>query len=165
MSNENMNEKQVLEKLGIDNFRQMSKDKISTFTSSLSEMAPEVAKKALEQVPNFVDLSKQVIVSLKDSLNSLMEHNSESEAHVYEGYKRVLKAQENRLNQDDGDLTEEEKNSIIQEMTKIVNKMSDKDTEQKTFNTRVWGTLATVGLTAAALVAIVLGGKNKGKGS
>lgn len=47
----NLSEKKVLKKLGIEDFRHMTKDKIVQFASMLPQMDPEVAKKALEQFP------------------------------------------------------------------------------------------------------------------
>lgn len=46
--NRSLTEKQVLRKLGISDFRHMTKDKVVRFVSMLPYMDPEVAKKALE---------------------------------------------------------------------------------------------------------------------
>ena len=60
-----MSEKKVLKKLGIPDFRHMTKDKVVKFVSLLPNMDPEVAKKALEQFPAFADLAKEMVVQLK----------------------------------------------------------------------------------------------------
>ena len=44
-----LSEKKVLKKLGIPDFRHMTKDKVMGFASMLNQMDPEVAKKALEK--------------------------------------------------------------------------------------------------------------------
>lgn len=48
-----LSEKQVLEMLGIPDFRHLSKDRIMSFTSALPQMEPQVAIAALQQVPHF----------------------------------------------------------------------------------------------------------------
>ncbi len=44
------NEKKVLDKLGIEDFRHLSKDKVVEFISMLPKMEPEVAKVAIAQL-------------------------------------------------------------------------------------------------------------------
>ena len=52
-----MTEKDVLAKLGVKDFRSISKENIINFASMLQEMEPEVAMKALEQVPEFGEVT------------------------------------------------------------------------------------------------------------
>ena len=54
-----LSEQKVLKQLKIDNFRQLSKDTIMKFASSINQMDPEVAKKALEQFPEFATVVKE----------------------------------------------------------------------------------------------------------
>lgn len=49
--NKTLTEKQVLKKLGIPDFRHLSKEKMIKLATMLPHMDPEVAKKALEQFP------------------------------------------------------------------------------------------------------------------
>ena len=42
-----LTEKKVLKKLGIDDFRHLTKEKVITMATMLDKMDPEVAKKAL----------------------------------------------------------------------------------------------------------------------
>ena len=48
-----MSEANVLKKLDIEDFRHITKDKVIKMASMLDKMDPEVAKKALEQFPEF----------------------------------------------------------------------------------------------------------------
>ena len=59
-------EKQVLKKLGISDFRHLSKDKVIKFASMVPNMQPEVAKKALEQFPNFASTSLDLMRDYKE---------------------------------------------------------------------------------------------------
>ena len=63
-----MNEQKVLKKLDITDFRHLTKDKVIKMASMLDKMDPEVAKKALEQFPEFANTTKEMLSEYKDSL-------------------------------------------------------------------------------------------------
>ena len=52
-----MSEKEVLQKLGIPDFRHLSKKTAVQFISSIPQMDPEVAKKALDQFPELANMA------------------------------------------------------------------------------------------------------------
>ena len=54
-------EQQVLKKLDIPDFRHLTKEKVIAFATMVPKMNPEVAKKALEQFPNFASTSLDVL--------------------------------------------------------------------------------------------------------
>ena len=60
-----ISEKKVLKKLGISDFRHMTKDKIVKFANMLPYMDKEVALKALEQFPEYKDMSCQLADTYK----------------------------------------------------------------------------------------------------
>jgi hypothetical protein len=55
-----MSEEKVLKKLDIVDFRHLTKDKVIKMASMLDKMDPEVAKKALEQFPEFANTTKEM---------------------------------------------------------------------------------------------------------
>ena len=57
-----LTEQQVLKKLKIEDFRHLTKDKVIAMASMLDKMDPEVAKKALEQFPDFANTMKEVLI-------------------------------------------------------------------------------------------------------
>ena len=71
----NLTEQQVLKKLDIPDFRHLSKDKVMKFASMLPNMDPEVAKKALEQFPEFAKTSKEMLVDYKEILEKGIASN------------------------------------------------------------------------------------------
>ena len=73
-----LNEKQVLKKLEIDDFRHITKDKIIKMASILDGMEPEVAKKALEQFPEFSNTAKEILFNYKEILDKAIISNDES---------------------------------------------------------------------------------------
>lgn len=64
-----MSEAKVLKKLDIADFRHLTKDKVIKMASMLDKMDPEVAKKALEQFPEFVNTTKEMLTEYKESLD------------------------------------------------------------------------------------------------
>ena len=68
--NKQLTEQQVLHKLEIPNFRHLTKDKVMTFASMLHNMDPIVAKKALEQFPEFAKMMLEVMHDYKSVLCS-----------------------------------------------------------------------------------------------
>ena len=62
--NKSLTEAKVLTKLGIPDFRHLTKDKVVSFVSMLPHMDPEVAKKALEQFPEFSSTALSITESL-----------------------------------------------------------------------------------------------------
>ena len=73
-----LSEQKVLKKLDIPDFRHLTKDKIIAFASLLPQMDTEVAKKALEQFPNFASTSLEVMREYKSILENAIVSNSET---------------------------------------------------------------------------------------
>lgn len=68
----NLTERQVLDQLGIPDFRHLSKDKIMTFFSMLPNMNPDVAQKAIEQFPVYADVVKEVVGDFMEIVNTVL---------------------------------------------------------------------------------------------
>ena len=69
-----LTEQKVLNKLGIEDFRHLTKDKVITMASMLDRMDPDVAKKALDQFPEFAKTMKEIVQDFQKS----MEHGLNS---------------------------------------------------------------------------------------
>lgn len=151
-----LSEKQVLRKLKIDDFRQLTKDKVIKMSSMLDKMDPEVAKKALEQFPDFSETMKEVLMEYKAILDKSLDENGESVRSYYFTCDAIITSCQKELDKDN--LSFDEKQSIIEQMTLIARMKSEKDSENKRFilSMAVTG-LVAVGTVAAALLA-ALGG-------
>ena len=154
-----MTEEKVLKKLDIVDFRHLTKDKVIKMASMLDKMDPEVAKKALEQFPEFANTTKEMLTEYKESLNKGLESNNESVKAVYNTYSAVIASLQKELENEN--LTFEQKRYIIEQMKDVAEKADTKDTENKRFIAGM-ATLATivVGGTVAVL-ASVLGGNTQ----
>lgn len=83
-------ELQVLKKLDIPDFRHLTKDKVIAFASMIPKMDPEVAKKALEQFPNFASASLDIMKEYRGILEEAMQDDRESTQVCYDMYNRVM---------------------------------------------------------------------------
>lgn len=85
-----LTEQKVLRKLNIEDFRHLTKDKIITMASMLDKMDPKVAKKALEQFPEFSNTAKEMLGAYKDTLDKGLESNRESVQSYYDSCKSII---------------------------------------------------------------------------
>lgn len=143
-------EQQVLKKLDIPDFRHITKDKVIELATMLPRMNSEVAKKALEQFPNFASTSLAVMREYSALLEKSMDQEQEGAQICYDMYDRVMLALEKIL--DDDELTFDEKTYILSEMKEIADRVSHKDLEKT--NTRIKVITVASGV-ATAIVAIL----------
>ena len=150
-----ISEQRVLQRLGIQDFRHMTKDKIMRFATMLPYMDPEVAKKALEQFPAFKDLAGQLVVEYKSIVADTLTDNSESQKVFYQTCNSILDSLKQELQNDT--LSEEERACIEDRMLKVASMIAEKDSENKRFLLKV---IAVVGFFATGIIgtaAAILG--------
>ncbi|MBC2398741.1 MULTISPECIES: hypothetical protein [Clostridium] len=155
MSNQ-LTEREVLQQLNIPDFRHITKDKVMTFASMLQNMEPEVAKKALEQFPEFAKMTLELLKDYKGLMEKTLDENSASSKQCFNIYNEVVDALKSCLAKDD--LPFEEKKYYIEKMMEIAKMAESKDSENKGFNWRIIaaGTLAV--LTVVGVGASIIGG-------
>lgn len=98
-----IDEEQLKEQLGINTWRELSKDKLFDFLQLSPSIDKELHLKILEQVPNFVTLTKEVL----ENITVVVEQNEKSTTDVIEALKLIINSLDNFAQKDD--LTEEEK--------------------------------------------------------
>lgn len=121
-------EQQVLKKLDIPDFRHMGKEKTMALASMIHKMDPEVAKKALEQFPNFASTSFDIIKEYRGALERMLDDEKEDANTVYDAYFRIMDSLEKML--ETNDLTFEQKTYIIEQMKTVADEISKKDKEK-----------------------------------
>lgn len=148
--NKSLTEQKVLKKLGIEDFRHLTKDKVITMASMLDKMDPEVAKKALEQFPEFAATTKEMLMEYKETLDKGLETNQESVQAYYDSCNAIIASLQKQL--EDESLIFEERKYIIDRMLEVSKMMGEKDSENKKFI----ATLAVIGAAAACVATAVL---------
>lgn len=150
-----ISEKKVLKKLGISDFRHMTKDKVVKFASMLPYMDPEVAKKALEQFPAFKDLASDLVTQYKGIVDKAIDGNEVSQKAFYDACNSIIQSLQKEL--DDDDITPDERERIEDKMIKVAQMIGEKDSENKGFLLKCLGIGAFVVTIVGGAAAAILG--------
>lgn len=145
---------QVLKKLDIPDFRHLTKDKIIAFATMVPQMDPEVAKKALEQFPDFASTSLDVMKEYRSVIDDAMKDDRESTKACYDMYNRVMDSLEKML---EGDLTFDEKTYILEQMKIIADEVARKDSEKANNRMKLIGIVGGVAATIVAVLGSAIG--------
>ncbi|TDT71507.1 hypothetical protein EV215_0883 [Hypnocyclicus thermotrophus] len=150
-----LTEREVLQRLDIPDFRHITKDKVMTFASMLQNMEPEVAKKALEQFPEFAKMTLEVLKDYKGVMEKTLDENSASSKQCYDIYNEVMDALKSCLAKDH--VPFDEKKYYIEKMMEIAKMAESKDTENKEFNWKMISLGAVAVFTVIGIGASILG--------
>lgn len=145
-----LTEQKALKKLGVADFTQLTKDNVFTLAPMLGRMDQEVAKKALEQFPDFSDTVNEMLGGYKETLDKAIASNKDSVQSYYDACNSIIKALEKLLENEN--LSFEERKYIIDKLFEISRKMGEKDSENKRF----LAVLATIGAVAVGAVTVTL---------
>ena len=113
--------------------------------SMLDKMAPEVAKKAIEQFPEFAHTMKDILHDYKQTLDKTLEENGESVKSYYSSCDAIISSLQKELDKEN--LSFDEKKYIIDKMIEVNKMKGDKDSENKKF----LATMAAVGVAAVGV--------------
>ncbi len=152
-----LSEKQVLKKLGIEDFRHLTKDKVVALASMYENMDPEVAKKALEQFPEFAQTMREAVGDLKEVVLEGLKANDESNKQCLLACQGMLDLLGKSL--EDDELTFEERMQIMDKMMEITKLMHDKDSENKAFVKEMAGKVMNATLGIGVILLAAVGGK------
>ena len=153
-----LSEAQVLKALDIPDFRHITKDKIMSFASLLDNIEPAVAKKALEQFPEFAQMTLETLQDYRGIVEKAQDNAAASGKQCLELYNEVVQALKACLNKEN--LPFEEKKYYIEKMMEVAKMAEAKDTEGKLFNWKILRCGATVVVIIIGIGATLLGGKS-----
>ena len=148
-------EAKALKKLGIPDWRHLTKDKVVELNSMIDKLEPEVAKKAIEQFPNFSSTMKDMVRDSKEVVSTAIEQSSESTREAFDGYKRTLDILEKELENED--LTFDQRKWIIEKHCEIVQNMDKLDTKNKNYLLAFAGIVAITAITVGSVLSSALG--------
>lgn len=155
----NVSEKWLLKKMDIPDWRHMSKDKITTFVSSLPYLDPEVAKAAIDQFPNFASLAKELVGTIQTNFNTVVSSNETITKESVSCIQQSLECLFKQLDRDD--LSDNERLSIrtdILELNKMVVDLS-KEYQKTQFKNMAMVAMGIAGVIGCA--ASILGSNSK----
>ena len=139
--------------LGIESWRNLSKDTFLRFLDSLPEVDPEVALKIIDQVPEITKLAQGALDDVAKGYDVALTLNARGQEMVHQIHLErlgILKAELRK------DLTPEERMRVLDEIRDVNSNALLKDTENKRFISALFDKkLAAAGLTAAAIVVVL----------
>lgn len=154
-----LTEQKVLKKLQIEDFRHLTKDKVIAMASMLDKMDPEVAKKALEQFPEFSKTMKEVFGDFRHALDNAVEYNDRSTSSYYETCDVIIKQCAQMLEKEDLDF--ESRRQILNDMIHVLKLKGEKDSENKAFIKQLIAMGGAVATIFTLALVTVLGGNTK----
>lgn len=154
-----LSETKVLKKLGISDFGHLTKNKVMKMVSLLDKMEPEVAKKAIEQFPEFTSTMRDIVEEYKQFNDKEIDYNNEVTEQTIDIYKNIIDGLLIELNKEN--LSFEQRKYIIEQLKELAINVDKKDSENKKFilGMTFLATLVTCG--TAAILASVLGGSTE----
>lgn len=155
---EKLSEKEVLKKLDIQDFRDITKDKVMGFVSMLPNMNTEVAKKAIEQFPEFINFSTEAFKDYRGVLEKTLDATKESSKTCFDMYEKVLSTLEKCSLKED--ISFEEKKYYFDKMFEIIQMVEKKDSENKAFYQKFLNASATVLVAIVGIGAAAIGVKS-----
>ncbi|MGW1809158.1 hypothetical protein [Streptomyces sp. NPDC002078] len=150
-------EVEIKRALGIDTWRNLSKDKMIRFVAMMPDMDTEVALKIVEQFPAFKDFALNVVDAMKTSHESTLSANVQSQEHVHRAYQHLAETIRNEL--DKGDLTWEQRRELIEKEHEVAKEQSLKDSENKRFLHETYKKVLMLGAAAIVLGLAFVGGR------
>lgn len=150
MSNHLLSADEVKNKLGISDFRSISKDQIIEFVSSIPDMEKETAIKCIEQFPEFKSCAGIII----DRYCSLCEAAiKEDGKDALASNKEILDDLRFMLKKDN--ISEDMQKYIIEKMVEVGNSIANIENDKRSFKEMVLkyaGTLSAIALTIAGTI-------------
>lgn len=148
-------EMQVLKKLDIPDFRHLTKDKVIAFASMIPRMDPEVAKKALEQFPNFASTSLDIMKEYRGVIETVLSDDRDGTQKCYDMYDRVMDSLEQILQEEE--LSFDEKTYILDQMKLVADEVSRKDYEKSANRLKLLGIAGGVAASIVAVLGSIIG--------
>ena len=118
-----LSEDQVKEMLHINNFRELRKDQIMEFVSSIPNMDKETAIHCIEQFPNFKEYSSVMVEQLTGLYKEALAQNHEATKLGVAGYALVLDDLHRLLDKDV--ISPDERMYIMDKEVEVADKLAE----------------------------------------
>jgi len=145
---------EVKKALGIDSFRNLSRENVMRFAAMMPDMDKEVALKIVEQFPEFKAFALDAVGVMERMQQNALASNSESQVNVHQAWADVRAILKGQL--DDPELAAEQKREILDLIMETARQESAKDTENKQFLKELtkYATGAVVGIIVLGVVYV-----------
>lgn len=151
------NEAEIMRALGIDSWRNLSREKVTRFAAMMPDMDKEVALKIVGQFPVFKDFALAVAETLERNQLAAVEGNKHSQDQVHQAWREVRAALKKELDREN--LTGDERRHVLELLMETARQETKKDAENKRFLAELmrYAGAAAVGFVTVGIV--FLGGR------
>lgn len=125
------NEAEIKRALGIESWRNLSKEKMMKFAVMMPDMDTEVALKIIEQFPEFKEFALMAVDVMERVHGTTLSANSKSQERVHQAFSEIRAILKDELQKDD--LTWEQRKYLIDQIQETGRSEAKKDTENKQF--------------------------------
>jgi hypothetical protein len=125
------NEKQVKKALGIQSWKNLSKDKVIKFAAMMPDMKKEVMLEIIKSYPEFIKYGNNLLTELHDTIEKSIDKNSsdyQASIEVIKETQLILKEQLNRT-----DISSEERVVLINNLMEVTRMIPSMDKQNKKF--------------------------------
>lgn len=153
------NEEDLKRQIGIDSWRNLSKEKFLSFVSELPNMSEEVALKVVEQFPDFKSLVLGSFEHVQHQATNAVGVNWKSQKKVHKAFTDYRRILDKELDRDA--LTSEDRFRVLTLLKNAIDDEAAKDSEHKAFVLKTLSVVASAAVVVVAAGLAVLGGKAK----
>lgn len=153
-----ISEEEVLDKLEIQNFSEMTKDKVQEFTKQIPNMQVEVVKKAFEQFPNFVQMAGEVVGCYKEMIINTAKQNDIETKSIIDDCDAISSALKSMLEKEK--LKFRKKKFIINQITEILKFKSEEIAKSRKERLKLLKVSARVLISVVGILGIAFFGRN-----
>lgn len=148
-------ELEVLNKLGIESFREVTKDSIVQFASMIPNMDKEVAVKAIEQIPNITTSIVGAVTDYKDVAVNVLDLNDRASQRAYDEISKLIDIIEYTMARDD--ITSEERYACLNCLSDLSEKISELDSANKDMQQKIIKSAETIVTVAIIAIGSIIG--------
>ena len=135
------NEIQVMSALGLQSWRNLSKDNMLAIASMIPDMDKDVLLKIIEQIPELTRLALGALETIEAQHERSLNFNEKSNQRVHAAYEDTREIIKGDL---DREITSKERANIHKLLMESADKQSTKDTENKRFIEALFGKAAVI---------------------
>lgn len=151
------NEQHLLKKLGIPDWRYLSKDKFMKIIAVMPEMSNDIRRKIIEQIPQFTHFFSEGLDTAKESFLKVVDKNQETTAEIISRIDLIRENIAQGLNRED--VSSEERKFTIEKLMEIAKVYDGLDARNKKFFENNFKKLLKVVALMVGAVIVIAGGK------
>lgn len=150
------NELEIKKALGIDTWRNLSKDKMLQFAAMMPDMDKEVSLKLIEQFSTFKEFALETVNTIEKAQEAALADNRQSQDRVHQSFQQLREILKDELK---NDLSWEQRSDIYDRLMDLSKMEFTKDSENKKFLKELVKYVGVTAVSAVALGIVFVGGK------